>query len=64
MSHLMAALQELWTYLQGKKTYIVCMITIVYAVSGWYTKFLPAQEAMNDILIALGGIGFRSALNK
>ena len=52
------------TWLSGKKTYIVCAITIIYALTGGYLKFISWQDAYNLILVACGAGGFRSAISK
>lgn len=57
----MKSLMNLWTWLQGKKVYGVCLLGILYAVSGWYLQYITPQQAMQYIFLALGGIGFRSA---
>ena len=55
-------LKTLNTSLNGYHTYIVCALTVVYALIGGYLKFMPWSEVGNDILVALGAAGFRNAL--
>lgn len=55
---------KLWNYLQGRKTYLVALATLVYAWVGYYLHFVSLADAVNYTLAALGTIGFRSALNK
>jgi hypothetical protein len=51
-------------FLQGKKVYIVCGLTIIYALIGAGLKFIDWQVAIQMILTALGAAGFRSAYAK
>lgn len=52
------------TKIDGYKTYIVCTVTILFAIVELWSKAIPLQEAVNMILAAFAGIGFRSAMNK
>ena len=52
------------SYLQGHKTYLVCAATIIYAAVSWWAGSMDQNAAMAMILAALGGAGFRSAINK
>jgi hypothetical protein len=47
----MRKVQEL---LQDKKTYIVALALVVYAIAGVYTNQMTSQEA---ILVVLNGLG-------
>ena len=53
---------KLWQ--SGKKTFLVCGVTLVYAVVGWYLKKLGAEEAVNLVLAALGGASLRAGMQK
>lgn len=55
---------KLWSFLQGKKTYLTALGMIVYALLGLYLGYLTQQQAAMYIFAALGMIGFRSAMNK
>lgn len=50
-------------YLDGKKVYIVCAATILYSVTAVYLGFITWQQAMQNILAALGAAGFRHAMS-
>ena len=51
-------------FLDGKKTYIVCAVSIVVALGELYLRQIDSQTTINMILAALGAAGFRSALTK
>jgi len=59
----MQKLLNLWSWLKGKKTYIVASVTIVYALSGAYLKYFPYDHAAELIFGALGLGALRNALN-
>ena len=52
------------TFLQGKKTYIVCALTIIFALLGGFLGFYPWPTVLQMILAALAAAGFRSAITK
>lgn len=56
-------MQKLISFMDGKKVYFVCVLTIVYALIGGSLKFISWPTAFQDILAALGAVGFRSAMN-
>lgn len=49
-------------FLKGKKTYLVAIATIIFAITGYYTKSLSADNAITIILGALGLSGLRDAI--
>lgn len=49
--------------LKGKKTYIVCALMVVYALSGLLIGEVGSQEAVTLILTALGLGGLRDGVN-
>jgi hypothetical protein len=49
-------------WLQGKKTWIVVIAALLYAVGGWLTDSLSSKEAIEVVLGALGLGGLRSAV--
>ena len=51
----------MWSKLQGKKTYIVCAVTIVWAAIGSYMGWIDADAAQQMIFGALGMSGLRAA---
>lgn len=57
-------IMELNKLLQGKKTYILAIITLVFAVSGYLQGSFDLAQAL-EIALASGFAGsFRSALTK
>lgn len=50
--------------LEGKKTYIIAVLWICYALSGLVIGQLDANAALQAILTGLGFIGLRSAISK
>jgi hypothetical protein len=57
-------IMKLWNLLQGKKTYLAALATLLYAGLGIYLHFMTYTMAMPYVLSALGAIGFRSAMKK
>lgn len=49
--------------LPGMKTYIVCAIAIIYALSSFLTGHIDANNLVELILAALGAAGLRSGMN-
>lgn len=49
--------------LTGYKTYIVCAVAIIYAVSGFYTGNLDLNTAFQVVLAALGAAGLRHGIS-
>lgn len=47
-------------FLDGKKTYIVVIVTLVYAVTSLMLGYIDQQAAIQMILAALGLGGLRS----
>jgi len=52
-----------WNFLKGRKTYIVGLVTILYALSGWWTGHLSSKDATDTILAALGGMSLRHGIS-
>ena len=50
--------------LTSKKTYIVCVAAILYAIGGVVSGNLDANTAIQVVLAALGGIGLRIGIAK
>jgi len=48
--------------IKGKKTYIVCALAIIYALTGVATGNLEITQAVETILAALGAASLRNAL--
>lgn len=48
-------------FLSGKKTYIVAIFAILYAISQWWAGAMPQPDAVKMILAAAAVFGFRSA---
>lgn len=48
--------------LNGYKTYIVSVLGLVWAVTGWVFFGLPSTDAIQMIQVALTAMGLRSAL--
>lgn len=49
--------------MNGWKTYAVCAIAIIYAVSGFFTGHLDANAAIEVALAALGAAGLRHGIS-
>lgn len=49
-------------FLEGKKTYIMTVAILCYALGGWVAGFVEPQIAVGLILGALGLGGLRSAI--
>jgi len=57
-------MSKVLAWLDGKKTYTVCLAALVYALSGWWGGFLDGKTAADIVLFALGAGGFRSAMKQ
>lgn len=51
-------------FLQGKKTYILTLAAIVYALSGWYIGQFDQQTMMNMVWVALTATAMRAGISK
>lgn len=52
----------MWTKFEGKKTYIVAGLTIVWAVVGMYAGWIDMATGQQMIATALTGAGLRNAI--
>ena len=50
--------------IDGRKTFIIAFLTLLYAILGFILKLHDAQRTLDLILLALGMITFRSAMKK
>jgi len=48
--------------LSGKKTYVVCLVAIVYAISAYLTGNIEFDSAVQLILASLGGAALRNGI--
>lgn len=55
---------KLINFLNGKKVYIVAIVTIIWAVVGLALKQIDFAAFIGYLVVAGNAIGFRSALNK
>ncbi|OGC68322.1 hypothetical protein A2415_04535 [candidate division WWE3 bacterium RIFOXYC1_FULL_39_7] len=56
------AIDELWSGLSGKKTFLVSLATFIYAVGGYFGGYLDANGAVQLVLASLGLAGLRDSL--
>lgn len=54
---------QVWEVLQGKKTYLVCVVGVVYALSALATGHMSQQDAIQAVLVALGGASMRHGIS-
>ena len=54
---------KIWLRLKGKKTYLVALASLIYAITGMATGHVATSDGINIILFALGGSGLRDAIN-
>lgn len=54
-------MKQLISFMEGKKTYAVATLAVVWAVAGTVLGYLDPQEAFNIVLAALGGAGLRAS---
>ena len=52
----------IWTWLQGKKSYIVALVAILYAITQFWLGGMSQQELIGAILAALGLSALRSGI--
>lgn len=48
--------------ISGKRTYIVAIALIIYAVAGWIAGKIDPNSAFENIMIALGLMGLRAGV--
>lgn len=51
-------------WLQGKKTYIVCTVTILGVVVAWADGAMQTSEALLAIAAALGGVTMKAGIER
>ena len=51
-------------YLQGKKTYILGALMIIYAGVGYYLKQMNETQALQLVMTALGMFGLRKGITE
>jgi len=59
----MTKLQALSAFFQGKKVYITAVLLVVWAALSLYLGKIDFNTFINDLFIAAGAAGFRSAIN-
>lgn len=57
-------MKDIKTFLEGKKSYIVAIALVVYAVTGVYTGNLSQDQAVTLVLNGLGLGALRAAIAK
>jgi len=55
-------LQDTIKWLEGKKTYFLCILAVIYALSGYFTGHFDMQTALDMVWVALTGSAMRSAI--
>ena len=58
----MQILQLLWDTINGKKTYLVCLATLVFAGLGFVLDYLDKAQATQLVALALTGMGLRHGM--
>lgn len=48
--------------MKGYKTYAVCVVAVVYAISGFFSGAFDANAMVQMILAALAAAGLRNAI--
>ena len=48
----------------GSKTYLVCAVAVLYAITGFFSGHLDANTAIQTVLAALGAAGLRHGIAK
>lgn len=54
--------ESAWNFVNGYKTYIIAIVTIVWAISAYITGHMGAKEAVEVITAALATMSMRHAL--
>ena len=54
---------KVWLWLKGKKTFFICVGSLIYAVAGMATSHVTVSDGINIILFSLGGGALRDAIN-
>lgn len=60
----MNQLKSVWSWLAGKKTYIIAFGTIAYALFGWAMGYMDQDAAMQLLATGLAAAGLRHGLSK
>jgi len=57
-------MKNTWNYLQGKKTYIVGAVSILYLLTQYWAGTITPQEAVEGLLAVLGLASLRHGVTK
>lgn len=63
LADMLIHLLNLWQFLKGKKTFIVCIMTVAYAAFGYWKGFITGEQAFQLLSTAGIGAGIRGAKN-
>lgn len=55
-------MNRVFNFGKGKGTYVVALVTIVWAAWGWYQGTIDPVMAQQTVFAALGVMGFRRAM--
>ena len=58
----MNKLKGLWSYIDGKKTYGLCALALLWSLVGYYMGWLDSTTAMEMTWASLTGGAFRHAI--
>ena len=60
----MKVIIEYLKWLQGRKTYLLSLAALLYAVSGWYIGQIDQATALNMVWAALTAAALRAGIAK
>ena len=55
---------DFYQWLQGRKTYLLSLAALLYAVSGWYIGQIDQATALNMVWAALTAAALRAGIAK
>lgn len=54
---------QVWEFLKGKKTFTICAVAVVYALSAVATGHMDAQTAVQEVMAALAAASLRHGMS-
>jgi len=49
-------------FLKGRRTYVVCVVAIIWAIGGLALGYLSSDETVNIVLASLAAAGLRAGI--
>ena len=62
MTKIISILIKIWNYIKGKKTYALGVIGVLWAIYGWASGYIPAEQAQGIIWASLTAMALRHSI--